>query len=374
MILLDDHQPIPDAYTPGGMYRVRVGTDERLVDQARTLWGFARRALRDPLELALDPLAEPDIPPLADLESTRPAQTGCTRSTLTLFSSGTTGTPKPLQHDLASVMQRKRAGETGARWLLTYAPWRWAGLSVMLHVLKSQAILIVPDGLGPETLVRAAEQAGATHVSLTPSFLRRMELTCGEQALRTLPLQQVTFGGEAATQPVLDTAGRLWPTARISHVYASTEAGDVCAVSDGKAGIPQSKLTGERFGFTEDGELTIDGRATGDLWELRDGRYLFLGRRQEMINVGGAKVSPYEVESAALAIAGIIECRAYAVPSPLLGQVVALDYRGEADEKTALRTLREKLPKIAWPAQINRVDTIAMTDAGKTQRIERQNP
>lgn len=371
MILLNDQQPVPELYPSGGVYRVRVGDDERLADQAVALWEFVRQALRRPLELILDPLAESAVPALADLPTAEPTDTGCTRSLLTLFSSGTTGTPKPLQHDLAAVMERKRAGDARARWLLTYAPWRWAGLSVILHTLKSQATLIVPDGLDPPSLIDAAREAGATHISLTPSFLRRMELTCGAPALQSLPLEQVTFGGEAATQPVLDAAQRFWPRARISHVYASTESGDICAVSDGRAGIPRSKFTGPRFAFTDEGELIIDDRPTGDLWELRDDRYLFLGRRQEMINVGGAKVSPYEVESAALAIPQVVQCRAYAVSSPLLGQVVALDYCGEAEEKSVLRILRRQLPKIAWPAEINRVEAIAMTAAGKTQRIER---
>ena len=78
-----------------------------------------------------------------------------------------------------------------------------------------------------------------------------------------------------------------------------------------------------------------------------------------------------DVETAALAIDGVIEVRAYGVPSPLLGQVVALDYTGPADEQQVQRTVRRNLPKVAWPAQVNRVERIALTDAAKTRRIER---
>jgi acyl-CoA synthetase (AMP-forming)/AMP-acid ligase II len=239
----------------------------------------------------------------------------------------------------------------------------------MLHVLRSKATLVVPESLDPSAIAAAGAREAVTHVSVTPSHLRRMLLSVEEDALRRLPLQQITFGGEAASQSVLDKARELWPDARVTHVYAASEFGDICAASDGRAGFPRAKLERARFALAEDGELFIDGRATGDLWEPRGDRYLFSGRREEIINVGGVKVSPIEVESAALAVEGVCEARAYARSNPLLGQVVALEYSGAIDKLALRRALAQQLPKPAWPAALERVQAIALTSAGKTQRL-----
>jgi acyl-coenzyme A synthetase/AMP-(fatty) acid ligase len=365
----------------GSVYRTRaeasgIATPSRLTAHFRqevsAVWTFLQQARMQPIGLEMLPATDTSATPLAGLASAPPSGEQCTASFVALFTSGTTGAPKPFRHDVASVLERKRPGESNARWLLTYAPFRWAGLSVLLHVLRSDATLVVPVALDPEALIAAAGSCRATHVGLTPSYFRRLQLAVGDAALSALGFEQITFGGELATQPVLDVARRLWPSARVSHVYATTELGDICSVSDGLAGIPQTKLQGPRFGFDSNSQLIADGRPTGDLWALRSGRYHFQGRTQELINVGGAKVSPIEVEAAATALDGVVEARAYAIPSALLGQVVALDYRGEADEKLLRRLLRGSLPKVAWPAVVRRVDRIELTDAAKTRRIEVQ--
>ena len=221
---------------------------------------------------------------------------------LTILTSGTTGTPKRACNWIPGAMDRKRGGKRHERWLLSYSPWRWAGVSVTLHCLRFDGELIVPTALDPEALMTAAAAGKTTHVSLTPSIFRMLLVRYSDADLAALPLRQITFGGETTSQATLDTAAAIWPKAHITHTYASSEFGDICAVSDGRAGIPSSKF--EAFHLSPNNELYIDGRPTGDLWELRGDRYHFLGRVEEMINVGGAKVSPFIVEEAALAVPG----------------------------------------------------------------------
>jgi acyl-coenzyme A synthetase/AMP-(fatty) acid ligase len=152
----------------------------------------------------------------------------------------------------------------------------------------------------------------------------------------------------------------------VTHVYASTERGDICAVSDGMEGLPREKLGDHEL--TGDGELVMDGHATGDLWESRGSRLIFAGRREEIINVGGAKVAPGLVEAACMGIAQVLECRAYAVKSALLGEVVGLDYVGGIEPKELRSLLVSAVPKFAVPARITRMDAIPVTSAGKTLR------
>jgi len=277
--------------------------------------------------------------------------------------------PKVVTHRLTDVLQRRSAAdERDVRWLLCYAPCTWAAVSVLLHALSTHASVVVPESLEPAQIAAAVREDHATHISLTPSHFRRLLLSLDEPELSGWELRQVTFGGEAASQKVLDTARRIWPEARVSHVYATTETGDLCGVSDGLAGIPRHKFSAPRFSISQEGELCVDGQATGDIWELRGERYYFVGRRQELIHVGGTKVSPIYIEEVASTITGVEEARAYGVPSPLVGQLVALDYRGPAEENDVKHALRERLPKVAWPAVVRRCETIELSPAGKMRR------
>jgi acyl-CoA synthetase (AMP-forming)/AMP-acid ligase II len=206
-----------------------------------------------------------------------------------------------------------------------------------------------------------------THISLTPSLFRKIVLS--HQQIEFLGIAQVTFGGEVCSQAVLDLARRVFPRARITHIYASTEFGDICSVSDGMAGYPETKFRAEKFSFGEDGQLFIHGKETGDYWELKEGRYYFIGRKEEIVNVGGEKFSLQSVEEAAYQIMGIKQVRARAVPSPLLGSLIVLDYVGHADSNEILAKLRATLPRLACPAMVRRVDSIDLTPAGKLSRI-----
>lgn len=368
-MILDTVSACQFVATPNCKYEGSAGGSDQFGDEVEAIWCLLRQSLERPLDLELLPPDSVDKPRLLDVVRSGGQLNGTSLSRLTLFTSGTTGKPKPVTHDIRAAYERKKEGNRGERWLLTFSPFRWAGVSVLLHVLKARACLIVPNSLNPAKLVRTAVECEANHISLTPSLFRQIQLSVSFTELSRIPLRQVTFGGEAATQPILDAARSLWPLARVTHLYAATELGDICAISDGLEGIPEVKLKASRFTFSDAGELSVDDRPTGDFWQLRQGRYHFFGRREEIINVGGAKISPWDVEAAAMRVEGVVQVRAYSVPSPLLGQVVALDYLGTCSTFQLRRSLASMLPKVAWPAQINLVETIKINASGKMNRV-----
>lgn len=284
---------------------------------------------------------------------------------LTLYTSGTTSQPKPVTKDFIKSFHSKRGQACpGSRWILTYNPYRWAGISMITHVLRTQAELVVPNSLEVQDILQALPKAN--QMSITPSLFRKLILADTSDILRSAKLTQITFGGEVAPQSVLDLAKAYWPTARITHVYASTEHGDICGVSDGREGVPAEKW--KAHAFTSDGELVINGQPTGDIWSLREGRYYFKGRVQEVANVGGAKVFLSSVEQEALSIKGVLHARAFSVPSALLGQLVALEYVGEINRRELSLELRKRLPKVSWPAKVEKVESIHLNEAGKIRR------
>ncbi|AWU95382.1 AMP-binding protein [Azospirillum ramasamyi] len=311
--------------------------------------------------------------------------------TVTLESSGTTGTPKRLRHGFDRLRGRLRGvAEEGARWLLTYDPGTFAGLQVMLTAAAAGALLVAVPGAasggGVAALAEAARRHAVTHVSATPSFWRALLMTPGAA---DLPLRAVTLGGEAADQPLLDRLAERFPGARLRHIYASTEAGALFAVADGRAGFPAAWLDEAPDGLAlriADGVLEVRSPraapgvadaegwlSTGDLVERRGDRVLFAGRLDGLVNVGGVKVSPEAVERRLLAVGGVADAAVSAVPSPITGHLLTATIVPEpgadaAALRAALRASTADLPPAARPRALTFADHIPLSAAGKKSR------
>ncbi|MDB4330366.1 AMP-binding protein [bacterium] len=289
------------------------------------------------------------------------------KQNLILKTSGTTGTPKSIAKDLEKAIKEKRGGSEEDVWVLTYDPKRWAGVSTITHAIKFNSKLYVPKSLSFVDIIDCAHKNRVTHISTTPSIFRNMLLIDKDKKLSKTPLKQITFGGECATQSVLNLAKNNFPEARVTHIYASTEMGDICAVSDGLEGIPKGKLEKEKFKINDKDELIIEGFNTQDMWKLKNDRYYFLGREQEIINIGGIKVSPIVVEETALKC-GVEFAKSYSIKNPILGNLVGLDYVGDIEKEVLKSKLKDSLSKYEMPSKINKLDSIELTKAGKIKR------
>jgi acyl-coenzyme A synthetase/AMP-(fatty) acid ligase len=293
---------------------------------------------------------------------------------VTLFTSGTTGEPKPVHRPWEELEAEVSAtGSAGDRFLLTYNVARYAGVQVALHCLAHGAELLVPARLDDVNAVIAAG-GDATHLSATPSLLRRIVMAGGAE--RLAGLRQITLGGEYATQAVLDLAARCWPGARVTSIYASSEAGASFVASDGREGFPVEALEhgrAGRVGRLEDGELVVTlagGREvrTGDQWVAEGGRLLYRGRGEDVVNVGGYKVSPVKVERVLLGVEGVEDCRVFGRPSPVTGQVVVAELVGEFDVAAVREACRAALERAEVPGLFRKVEAVPLTAAGKALR------
>ena len=311
--------------------------------------------------------------------------------------SGTTGKPKVAEHRLKSLLGRIRVGAepSRARWLLTYQPQGFAGIQVILTVLAAGGTLVAPCGEDAAGLFRTALECGATHISGTPTFWRSFLLAGGDQA-KLVPVRQATLGGETVDQAILDRLRTSYPQASISHIYASTEAGAVFSVRDGRAGFPSAwllepvegvalrlrdgllEVRSERrmLGYLGVGGASCEGGwiATRDRVEVKGDRAFFLGREDTVINVGGAKVSPEEVEACLLAVPGVEDLRVFPVPNPITGYVLGAEVA--PSEGADLSVLRSQIVEAATPlgsARIPRlirfVSAVAREDSGKKSRV-----
>jgi acyl-coenzyme A synthetase/AMP-(fatty) acid ligase len=393
--------------------------------------GIARRIVLCPPDLDLGHLpyvvatAEVDAVvmdrPLDDLsglgiECVVPCQQAIQRTTVhrashsdtewVLFTSGTTGVPKMVVHTLASLTSAiKPTGSLAgpAVWATFYDIRRYGGLQILLRALiGGGSILLSANGEGSAAFVERAKSHGVTHITGTPSHWRRALMS---PAVRSLSIAYARLSGEIADQAIIDHLQSALPNAKVSHAFASTEAGVAFEVTDGRAGFPASFLGREDadvllkvendtlrirsartalsyVGQHDEALLDADGFVdTGDVVEQRGERCYFVGRRGGIINVGGLKIHPEEVEAVINQHPGVRMSRVMARKNPITGAIVSAEVvlapQGEHDvdpigiENTKaeiLQVCRRSLAAHKVPASIRVIPSLAVTPSGKLVR------
>jgi len=344
-----------------------------------------------PLHVTCTPAIAPDA-------ATQP---GSRQTEWILFTSGTTGIPKMVVHTVESLTSAIKPGpRRDARivWATFYDIRRYGGLQILLRAVLDGGSLVLSDAAEPlaEHLARLGA-LGATHVTGTPSHWRRVLMRPEAHAMAP---GYVRLSGEIADQAVLDNLHALYPQARVVHAFASTEAGVGFEVADAREGVPAGTIDDPGNGAklkVEDGSLRISspGNAsrylgdgdlplaapdgfvdTNDMMELRDGRYYFVGRRGRIVNVGGLKVHPEEVEAIinrhpAVRVS-LVHPRRNAITGSVVVADVVLREHVDADAEGLRREIVElcigQLARHKVPASVRFVPSLAFSASGKLAR------
>jgi len=319
-----------------------------------------------------------------------------------LLTSGTTGLPKLTVHTLASLagaIERKASASSSIVWSTFYDILRFGGLQIFLRAALTGTSLVLKGAKEPaaDFLLRAGAK-GVTHISGTPTHWRGALMS--DSAHRIAP-QYVRLSGEIADQAILNHLRLQYPQAKLAHAFASTEAGLAFEVNDGLMGFPadllgqdpcvemkveggtlrvRSDRTAARYLGSEsqplkDGEGYVD---TGDLLELRAGRYYFIGREDGTINVGGLKVHPEEVEAVINRHPQVSMSLVRMKKSPITGAIVIADVvlrtpqsvpdGATATQRDIMQFCRGELALHKVPATINFVPALAVAETGKLIR------
>jgi acyl-coenzyme A synthetase/AMP-(fatty) acid ligase len=319
-----------------------------------------------------------------------------------LLTSGTTGVPKMVVHTLPGLTAAiaPRAEAEPIVWGTFYDIRRYGGLQIFLRAVLGGASLVLSSAGEPvaDHLLRLA-QHGVTHLSGTPSHWRRALMS---PAIGQISPRYVRLSGEIADQAILDALRAAFPQAAIGHAYASTEAGVGFAVNDGLAGFPAAYLDTVRDGVemkVVDGSLRVrspgaasrytgtrgtdlldsDGFVdTGDMVERRGDRYFFVGRKGGIINIGGLKVHPEEIEAIINRHPQVRMSLVRPKRSPFTGAIVIADVvlksacertDEEAEVKDEILQLcRSALPRHKVPAAISFVPALTVAATGKLAR------
>lgn len=299
-----------------------------------------------------------------------------------IFSSGTTGKPKMHLHSLSKMMSGTNVEHPGRTWGMLYGADRMAGLQVIFQVACSGTRLSEgPANAAVDELLKVFSSDEVDSLSATPSRWRQILAARNRKKLK---LKHISIGGEIVTQDLLDDLKTEFPDAKITHIYATTESGPTFAVSDGVAGFPESFLDRQhRSGVVPsilNGELilerfTPEGRdnpiATGDLVEKRGSRIHFIGRKDDIVNIGGSKISLNEIEEEFMKLGLAVDCKAKAQTNSILGEVIYMDVIWKdkpVSDSEVRKALKDNLPRYAMPAVINTVEEISYSPNHKKMR------
>ena len=312
--------------------------------------------------------------------------------------SGSTGAPKGVELSAAALLHSARASlarigaRPGERWLCCLPATHVAGLQVLVRSLVSGTEPVLAERADAATVV-VGSQAGCAHVSLVPAQLRRL-LANSHQSDMSTPLagfSSVLLGGAAAPEGLLDAARAAGVP--VVTTYGMTETCGGC-VYDGTPldGVRVKIGADPGAGVDRGGRIWIGGPVlfsgyrgyrdgtgaprdgwfrTGDLGRLdASGRLTVLGRADDVINTGGYKVVPGEVEAALQSCPGVRDVAVVGQPDPEWGErVVAVVVPADPADPPTLKLLRlhvqERLPRYAAPSRVVTVDAVPMLPSGK---------
>lgn len=313
---------------------------------------------------------------------------------LVLFTSGSSGEPKGALHDFSKLLAKfhvKRNALLTINFLLFD---HWGGLNTLFHILSNGGTVVVLENRNPDYVCELIEKHKAELLPTSPTFLNMLVLSRAYERHSLKSLKVISYGAEPMPESLLKHLNTIFPDIKLQQTYGLIELGVMRSQSQDNGslwvkiggegyqtrvinGILQIKSDSAMLGylnakspFTEDGWFI-----TGDSVEV-DGEYFkILGRKSEMINVGGEKVFPQEVENVILEIPEVEDVVVYAESNAFTGKIVCakIKYNGTETKAEVVKKIktycRTKLESFKVPVKIELVDTTFESDRFKKSRV-----
>ncbi|MCB1995980.1 MAG: long-chain fatty acid--CoA ligase [Burkholderiaceae bacterium] len=295
---------------------------------------------------------------------------------LVLFSTGTTGRPKAILHDMTLFLQRFETPRPTQKTLNFLLFDHIGGLNTLLHTLFNRGSVVAPPARTVEAVLATCAEHGVEVLPTTPTFLRMMLMSGAVPSRVPASLKLITYGTERMDQPTLDELCRLLPGVDFRQTFGMSELGIVRAKSEARDslfmkiggegvetrivnGVLQIRSATRMLGYLNapspfDAEGWYDSK---DMVEARDGFLRVVGRTSDVINVGGLKFMASEVERAALEHPGVALVRAFARQNPITGQHVEMTVQpqpGEAGQALDRAALTQWLKTRLQPHMVPR--------------------
>lgn len=317
---------------------------------------------------------------------------------LILFSSGSTGAPKAMIHNLDTLVDSYRDKKQKQINMLVFLMFdHIGGINTMLNILSMNATMIIPQNRNADDICKLIEEYKIAVLPSSPTFLNLILINRSYEKYDLSSLRMITYGTETMPEGLLGRLKAVFSKVKFLQTFGTSETG-IAATSSKSSSSTFMKIDDENLEYKiVDNELWLRSKTqilgylnrsmesftndgwfkTGDLVELdNEGFIKIIGRNKEIINVGGQKVLPSEVESVLLGMDEIEDCLVYGEQNAITGQSVSCDVvlksGVEADGFKILvrKFCKDKLDNFKIPTRVNVVQKTEFTERFKKSRIK----
>ncbi|WP_462111730.1 ANL family adenylate-forming protein [Campylobacter concisus] len=317
---------------------------------------------------------------------------------LILFSSGSTGAPKAMIHNLDTLVDSYGDKKQKQINMLVFLMFdHIGGINTMLNILSMNATMIIPQNRNADDICKLIEEYKIAVLPSSPTFLNLILINRSYEKYDLSSLRMITYGTETMPEGLLNRLKAVFSKVKFLQTFGTSETG-IAATSSKSSSSTFMKIDDENLEYKiVDNELWLRSKTqilgylnrsmesftndgwfkTGDLVELdNEGFIKIIGRNKEIINVGGQKVLPSEVESVLLGMDEIEDCLVYGEQNAITGQSVSCDIvlkHGIDDSgfKILVRKFcKDKLDNFKIPTRVNVVQKTEFTERFKKSRIK----
>lgn len=317
---------------------------------------------------------------------------------LILFSSGSTGAPKAMIHNLDTLVDSYGDKKQKQINMLVFLMFdHIGGINTMLNILSMNATMIIPQNRNADDICKLIEEYKIAVLPSSPTFLNLILINRSYEKYDLSSLRMITYGTETMPEGLLNRLKAVFSKVKFLQTFGTSETG-IAATSSKSSSSTFMKIDDENLEYKiVDNELWLRSKTqilgylnrsmesftndgwfkTGDLVELdNEGFIKIIGRNKEIINVGGQKVLPSEVESVLLGMDEIEDCLVYGEQNAITGQSVSCDVvlkHGIDDSgfKILVRKFcKDKLDNFKIPTRVNVVQKTEFTERFKKSRIK----